>query len=185
MSEVTTLLRAWREGDDESAMDRLVPLVYEELRVLAARHMGRERADHTLQPTALVHEAYARLVDSEPPFENRAHFFALAARTMRQVLIDHARAKNARKRGRGLPNVTLTQDQAAVDPMRLDLLALEEALSRLAGLDERKARVVELHFFGGLTYREAATALGISEKTVERELRLAKAWLAEQLGDAQ
>lgn len=180
-SEVTRLLRQWRDSDEAGALDRLVPLVYDELRALAAHHLSHERRGHTLQPTALVHEAYARLVDGEPRFENRAHFFALVARTMRRVLVDHARAKSTQKRGGGARSVTLTEGNAAVDPMTVDLLALDEALERLAEVDERKAKVIELHFFGGLTYAETSAALDISEATVDRDLRVAKAWLGEQL----
>lgn len=183
-SEVTRLLSAWRDSDDETALDRLVPLVYDELRSLAARRLRDERAGHTLQPTALVHEAYARLVDGDVRFEGRAHFFALAARTMRRVLIDHARARKSGKRGGDRARVTLGEGSAAVDAPAFDLLALNEALDRLGALDGRKARIVELHFFGGMTYAETSAALGISEATVDRDLRLGKAWLAEQLGEA-
>lgn len=183
-TEVTRLLEAWRDSGDESALDRLVPLVYDELRALATRRLRNERDGHTLQPTALVHEAYARLVDSQAEFTDRAHFFALAARTMRRVLVDYARGRNADKRGGGRTDVTLTGSLAAVEPTTLDLLALDQALDRLGELDERKARVVELRFFGGLTYAEVSVALGVSEATVDRDLRLAKAWLAEQLGEA-
>jgi RNA polymerase sigma factor (TIGR02999 family) len=129
----------------------------------------------------LVHEAYARLVVGDARFENRAHFFALAARTMRRVLVDHARAKQRDKRGGGSPHLTLTEGAGVSDPMSFDLLALDEALNQLVEVDERKAKVIELHFFGGLTYPEISTALDISEATVDRDLRLAKAWLAERL----
>jgi RNA polymerase sigma factor (TIGR02999 family) len=180
-SEFTQLLGAWREGKDETALDRLMPLVYDELRRLAARRLDLERTGHTLQPTALVHEAYVRLVEGEVSFNDRAHFFALAARIMRRVLVDHARARISDKRGGGRANITLREGSAAVDPETIDLLALDEALSRLGELDPRMARVIELHYFGGLTYAETSTALCISEATVDRQLRLAKAWLAEQL----
>jgi RNA polymerase sigma factor (TIGR02999 family) len=163
-----------------------VPLIYDELRVLAARRLGQGGDGYTLQPTALVHEAYAKLVDSDAKlkFTDRAHFFALAARTMRSVLVDHIRARNSGKRGGGRAPVTLTANVAADTPPTLDLLALDEALNRLAEFDARKASVIEIRFFGGLTHAEAATALGISEATVERDLRLAKAWLAEQLDES-
>lgn len=159
-----------------------MPLVYDELRALAAKRLRREPG-HTLQPTALVHEAYAKLVGADAKFTDRAHFFALAARAMRSVLIDHARARNSAKRGGGRAPVTLTEGSASQDPAPLDVLALDEALSRLAEVDARRAKVVELHFFGGLTYEETSVALGISEATVDRDLRMAKAWLAEQLGE--
>jgi RNA polymerase sigma-70 factor (ECF subfamily) len=180
-SEVTRLLGEWRDSRDERVLDRLIPLVYDELRSLAARRLGNERPGHTLQPTALVNEAYIRLVEGEPDIENRAHFFALAARTMRRVLIEHARARKRDKRGGGVPSITLTEAAWASDPATFDLVALDEALTRLAEIDPRKTRVVELHFFGGLTYQETSMALGISEATVDRDLRVAKAWLAEQL----
>lgn len=182
-SEITRLLSAWSDSGNESALDRLMPLVYDELRAIAARRMGPGDRGHTLQPTALVHEAYARLVGSDAKFEDRAHFFALAARLMRNILIDHARARKSQKRGGGEAVVTLPENVALEASEPLDVLAVDEALKRLAEVDERKARVVELHFFGGLTYTETSTALGISEATVDRDLRMAKAWLAEHLGD--
>lgn len=182
-SEITRLLSAWSDSGNESALDRLMPLVYDELRAIAARRMGPGDRGHTLQPTALVHEAYARLVGSDAKFEDRAHFFALAARLMRNILIDHARARKSQKRGGGGALVTLPENVALEASEPLDVLAVDEALKRLAEVDERKARVVELHFFGGLTYTETSTALGISEATVDRDLRMAKAWLAEHLGD--
>jgi RNA polymerase sigma factor (TIGR02999 family) len=148
---------------------------------LAARRLSLERAGHTLQPTALVHEAYVRLVEGEVGFKDRAHFFALAARVMRRVLVDHARARKRGKRGGGWANITLTEGSAAVEPETFDLLALDEALSRLGELDPRMAKVIEVHYFGGLTYAETSAALGISEATVDRQLRLGKAWLAQQL----
>lgn len=159
-----------------------MPLVYSELRRLAARRLDLERTGHTLQPTELVHEAYVRLVQAELCVNDRAHFFALAARTMRRVLVDHARARKSDKRGGGRAPITLTDGSIATDPRGIDLLALDEALSRLAELDPRMARVVELHYFGGLTYAETSIAMGISDATVDRQLRLAKAWLAEELG---
>lgn len=158
-------------------------LLYDELRALAARRLGPDAVGQTLQPTALVHEAYARLVESGARATDRAHFFALAARTMRSVLIDHVRARNSQKRGGGRVRVTLTGSIAASDPAELDLLALDEALRGLAELDERRAKAVELRFFGGLTNAEVSTVLGVSEATVERDLRLAKAWLARELGE--
>lgn len=161
-----------------------MPLVYAELRRLAARRLGLERTGHTLQPTALVHETYLRLVQAEVSVNDRAHFFALAARIMRRVLVDHARARNSDKRGGGAAQITLTDGSIAADPKGMDLLALDEALSRLEELDPRMAKVIELHYFGGLTYTETSIALEISEATVDRQLRLAKAWLAEQLDES-
>lgn len=180
-SEITQLLIAWRDGDP-GALERLLPLVYSELHLLAARYMRGEHQGHTLQTTALIHEAYLRLCGSDVAWEGRVHFLAVAAQTMRRILVDHARARGRAKRGGGQAPVTL-EDARAQDPARPDdLLALDEALSRLSALDERKARVVELHYFGGLTYDETAAALGISPATVDRELRMAKAWLYREIG---
>lgn len=178
---MTRLLNARSAEGGEEVMDRLVPIIYDELKDLAAHRLRSERPDHTLQATALVHEAYARLVDVEIDFESRAHFFALAARTMRRVLVDHARARAREKRGGDAQRVTLGDDLVAVDTAPGRLLDLDAALDRLADYDPRKARVVELHFFGGLTYAETAAALDISEATVDRDLRMAKAWLATEL----
>lgn len=180
-SQVTRLLSAWRSSGDDRLLDELVPLVYDELRELAARRLSGERSDHTLQATALVHEAYARLVDSEVDFADRVHFFSLAATTMRRILVDHARARAREKRGGGAAHVTLSEELSASPEEPEEMLALDEALSRLAEHDQRKAKVVELHFFGGLTYAETATALDISEATVDRDLRMAKAWLAREM----
>ena len=177
---VTRLLQAWKSGSQD-ALDEMLPLVYGELRRLAARYMQGERAGHTLQATALVHEAYARLVDVEIDATSRAQFFALASRAMRNVLVDHARARGRSKRGGGLARVTL--DEALVvsgepDPALIDL---DVALTELAAQDERKSRVVEMHFFGGLTHEEIADTLGLSVSTVRADLRLARAWLAARL----
>ncbi|MGE0556216.1 MAG: sigma-70 family RNA polymerase sigma factor [Gemmatimonadales bacterium] len=179
--DVTTLLRAWR-GGDEHALDRMVPLVYDELRVIATRLMRGERADHTLQATALVHEAYARLVDAQVDWRDRSHFFAIAARQMRRILVDHAKARGRVKRGGGERPLTLDEAIAVSGDANDNLVELDEALERLATIDERKAKVVELHYFGGLTYDEAAEVLGISPATVDRDLRFAKAWLYRELG---
>lgn len=179
-TQVSELLLTWRTGD-RGALDRLIPLVHEELRRLAEQCMRGERPGHTLQPTALVHEAYLRLVDSDVAWQDRAHFFAVAATTMRRVLVDHARAKGRAKRG-GHP-VSL-EDSLLVAPDRADdFLVVNDALDRLAAQDARAARVVELHYFGGLTYEEAAEALGISAATVDRDLRFARAWLHRALVD--
>ena len=174
---VTRLLVAWQEGNQQ-AFDDLIPLVYQELRRIASRARRRERAGHTLQTTALVHEAYLRLVDQRHVhWQSRAHFFAIAAQAMRRILIDRARRDRAAKRGGGVEMVTLTEvaDWPAVS--RLDVLALDEALTRLAAFDPRKSRIVEMLCFGGLSVDEAADVLQISERTVHREWKVAKAWL--------
>ena len=180
--EVTRLLEQWRNGD-HNAVNELMPLLYQELRSLASRQMSAERVSHTLQATAVVNEAYLRLVGSDIPFQDRKHFFSVAARTMRRVLVDHAKGKNRQKRGAGQAKVTLEEAMIMAPEPEYDLSALDEALTRLEAQDERKAKVVELHFFGGLTYDEVAEALEISPATVHRELRLAKAWLYRELGD--
>jgi RNA polymerase sigma factor (TIGR02999 family) len=181
MSEVSRLLLAWRAGDS-AALERLLPLVYEALHALAARYMRGERPDHTLQTTALIHEAYLRLCGADVAWEGRVHFLAVAAQTMRRILVDHARARGRAKRGGGEPPIQLDDSQAASPGRPDDLLLLDEALGRLLALDERKARAVELHYFGGLTYDETAEALGVSAATVDRELRMAKAWLYREMG---
>lgn len=177
------LLRRWSDGD-ERALERLIPLVYEQLRGVAHRRLASERTGHTLQTTALVHEAYARIAGADVRLKDRAHFFALAARTMRRILVDYARARVAGKRGAGADVVSfqaLSLELADGGP-NAEVLELHEALVKLEAQDARKARVVEAHVFGGLTYAETAEALGISAATVDRDLRLAKAWLARELG---
>ncbi|MCA1816766.1 MAG: sigma-70 family RNA polymerase sigma factor [Acidobacteria bacterium] len=174
--EVTALLAAWSDGD-ESAYDRLVPLVYEELHRLAHRYMRRERDDHTLQTTALVGEAYLRLVGQRVEWQSREHFFATSARLMRRILVDHARARGYRKRGGGARRVPLEDVLEMSDERAAELVALDEALDALARMDERKARVVELRFFGGLEVEETARLLGVSPNTVKRDWRAARAWL--------
>lgn len=181
--ELTRLLADWREGD-ERALDLLVPRVYDELRSLAAACLAGERPGHTLQATALVHEAYGRLVGTEIPWEDRAHFFAVAAGTMRRILVDHARARSAQKRGGDAVPVTLEEGLVAVGPRGDDLLALDEALERLTEFDERKARVVELRYFGGLNATEIGTVVGVAVATVQRDLRAARAWLHRELAPA-
>ena len=176
---VTRLLLEWREGDAR-ALEELVPLVYDELRRLARLQMRDQAAGHTLQPTALVHEAYGRLVGLRLDWQDRAHFLSMAARTMRRVLVDHARAKHAAKRGAGAVQVTL-HDFHAKDEPSFDLLAIDEALESLSRHHERAARVMELCYFGGLTGREIAEALGISPATAERDLRFARSWLKREL----
>ena len=175
--EVTGLLLAWSAGD-QTALDRLVPLVYDELRRLARSYMRQERADHTLQTTALIHEAYLRLIDArEVRLENRTHFFAVAARLMRQILVDFARTRGYQKRGGDARQVSLDEALIIGQPRDEELLALDEALSALAQTDERKSCVVELRFFGGLTEAETAEALQVSPETIRRDWRLAKSWL--------
>ena len=181
-ADVTGLLVAWRKGNAD-ALDRLVPLVQTELHRIAERCMRHERAGHTLQATALVNEAYARLVDVRRiSWQDRAHFLAMSARIMRQVLVDHARARRSQKRGGGAVQVTLVESLAGSDERPHDIAALDDALEALARVDARKSRVIELRFFGGLSVEETASALDVSEKTVEREWKLAKAWLLRELG---
>ena len=182
-SDVTRLLADWREHGDERALDALVPLVYEELRRLAAARLRGEQEGHTLQPTALVHEAYARLVQADLSFSDRVHFFAVAAQMMRRILVDHARKAKSAKRGGGLRAVTLEDNLASTGDDAMDILALDQALERLAEREPRKARAVELHFFGGLSYKETAEALEVSEATVDRDIRMARAWLATEMSD--
>ena len=181
---VTELLEQWSQGDD-AALAELTPLVYEELRRLAHRQMGGERPDHTLQTTALVNEAYLRLADqTNPPWQNRAHFFAVAARAMRQILVSYARAQRSEKRGGGA--LTMELDEAAiVSPEQSKAIVdLHEALERLGTLDSRKARVVELKYFGGLNHDEIAEVMKVSTVTVRRDWVFAKAWLYEELHNA-
>ena len=179
--EVTQLLLAWSKGD-KAALDQLMPLVYTELRRLAKSYMRRERAGQTMQTTALIHEAYLRLVDVDRVrLENRGHFFAAASRLMRQVLVDLAREHGSRKRGGAALQVSL--DEAMVVSKQRDegLLALDEALNALAQIDPRKSRMVELRFFGGLSVEETAEALGVSVETIHRDWRLARSWLLRRL----
>jgi len=181
--EVTRLLLAWNEGD-ASAVERLMPLVYAELRTIAERHFRRERAGHTLQPTAVVHEAYFRLVDqTRVTWKNRGHFFAVASQAMRRILVDHARARETDKRGGRGRRVTLDVGVASPEPVDdMDFIALDEALTRLKSLDGAQAQIVELRFFGGLSIDETAEALETSPSSVKREFRSAKAWLFRELG---
>ncbi|HEY0284347.1 MAG TPA: sigma-70 family RNA polymerase sigma factor [Vicinamibacterales bacterium] len=174
---VTGLLRAWGEGDAKAG-DRLIPLVYAELRKRAAAYLRRERPGHTLQPTALVHEAYMRMAGQDrAAWKNRAQFFGVAACMMRRILVDHARALNMNKRAGRLINVELQDDHAVVTAPDIDVLALDEALTRLAAFDARKTAVAELRFFSGLSVEETAQVLGVSVATVEREWQVARAWL--------
>lgn len=180
---MTGLLQAWSRGDLQ-ARDRLMTLVYDELRRQAARYLRRERAGHSLQPTALVHEVYLRLAGQPVAWQNRAHFFAVAAQAMRHILVDHARRRAAVRRGGDQTRVVLADEVAAPGGRELELLALDRCLNELAALDEQQARMVELRFFGGLSIEEAAEVLGISAATVKREWNLAKAWLYRCLGPA-
>ena len=179
--EVTELLQAWSEGN-VAARDLLMPLVYDELRRRASAYLRRERPGHTLQPTALVHEAYLRLVDQRRvAWRNRAQFFGVAAEMMRRVLVDHARANKAAKRSGMLSRVTLDPDVAVTRPVDIDILDLDAALARLAAFDERKSRIAELRFFGGLSLKEAGEVLNLSLATVERDWQVARAWLFDAL----
>ena len=178
---VTALLQAWSAGD-RTALDQLVPVVHAELRRLARRYMRRERAGHTLQTTALIHEAYIRLVDAQGVnWQNRAHFFGISARVMRRVLVDFARERGYRKRGGGDRRVPLDEVLLVADAPDQDLVALDDALNALAEVDPRKSRAIELRFFGGLSIAEAALVLDVSPETVKRDCRLAKAWLLRRL----
>jgi RNA polymerase sigma factor (TIGR02999 family) len=178
---VTRLLGRWRQGD-ESALETLMPLVYDELRRLARAAMRGEGPGHELQTTALVHEAYARLVGADVPFTDRVHFFSVAARMMRRILVDHARQEAAAKRGGGRAHrVTLTDALAGRDLPLVEFIDLDAALTRLAQQDERKSRAIELHYFAGLTSDEIATALDVAPATVRGDLRLARAWLRREL----
>ena len=185
MPDVTGLLLSWRQGD-AAALDRLIPLVYDELRRVARRHLQREHPGHALQATALVHEVYLRLVDVERlTLNSRTHFFAVAAKLMRQILVDHARRQHADKRGGGATMMTLDDVSPAAQPTSVDVLAVDQALAALASIDARQSHVVELRFFAGLNIDEAAEALGMSPATVEREWALAKAWLFRRLSPQQ
>jgi RNA polymerase sigma factor (TIGR02999 family) len=180
-AKITRLLIEWNNGRN-GALEDLLPLVYGELRRLAAQRLRRERPDHTLQPTALVHEAYLRLVDQrQVRWQNRAHFYGVAAHVMRRILVDRARARNADKRGAGWERVTLVGDRTPSESRDVDVLALDDALKRLATLDPQQERIVELRYFGGLTLDETAEVIGISTATVKREWAIARAWLRAEL----
>jgi RNA polymerase sigma factor (TIGR02999 family) len=180
-SDVTETLVLWQSGDPE-ALNRLMPLVYDELRRLASSYLRREYRYQTLQTSALVHEAYLRLVEqTRTDWKNRAHFFGVAAQLMRRILVDHARVHQADKRGGGAPKFSLHDEMGKVAERDVDLLALDEALGRLAAMDRRQGRIVEMRYFSGLSIDETAEALGVSGATVEREWRTAKAWLYNEL----
>jgi RNA polymerase sigma factor (TIGR02999 family) len=181
LQEVTQLLVDWGNGN-HAALDQLMPLVYTELRQLAHRYMRRERPGHTMQTTALIHEAYLRLVDqTQVRWQHQAHFFGIAARIMRQILIEHARSHTRAKRGGGAGTIALDEAAIVSQARATELLALDDALERLAAIDPRKSRVVELRFFGGLSVEEAAIVLNVAPNTVLRDWRLAKAWLHREI----
>lgn len=181
LHEVTQLLSDWSHGNQE-ALDKLMPLVYDELRRLAHHYMSRERAGHTLQTTALVNEAYLRLIGRQKMhWQNRAHFFAISAQLMRRILVDHARAHTRVKRGGGAHMITLDEAAVVSRERAAEVIALDDELNRLAALDLQQSRIVELRFFGGLTIEETAEVLGLSPATIKREWRTAKAWLYHEL----
>jgi RNA polymerase sigma factor (TIGR02999 family) len=183
--EVTHLLQQWADGN-KAALDSLTPVVYDELRRLAAIYLSRERSDHTLQPTAVVHEAYMRLVDQRSVrWQNRAHFFGIAAQMIRRILVDHARGNRAAKRGGGAAALALDEALGVSEKRDLELEALDDALHTLSDVDPQQARVVELRFFTGLSIEETAEVLGISESTVKRDWVSAKAWLFRELSRTQ
>ena len=176
-TQVSKLLRNWGQGDPD-ARDALIPLVYDELRRVARRYLRRERPDHTLQSAALVNEAYLRLMGGgSPQWQNRAHFFGVAARLMRHILVDHARKRCAAKRGAGAPRLTLDPQAALPQAKELDLVQLDDALNRLGDLDAQQSQIVELRFFGGLSIEETSMVLGVSPATVKREWATARTWL--------
>jgi RNA polymerase sigma factor (TIGR02999 family) len=182
---VTRLLKAW-SGGEQDALERLVPLVYQELHRLAHRYMRGERHGHTLQSTALVHEAYERLVDlQDVNWQNRVHFFTVSAQVMRRILVDYARSRRYQKRGGDSPHVALNEAVAVFPERRNDIVALDDALSTLVRMDPRKAQVVELRFFGGLSVKETAEVLHVSADTVLRDWRLAKVWLLRELSNRE
>jgi RNA polymerase sigma-70 factor (ECF subfamily) len=182
-NQVTQLLLSWSHGD-RAALDELMPLVYQELRKLASSYLRSERPDHTLQPTALIHEAYLRMIGKDmPQWQSRAHFFGVAARLMRQILVDHARTRHAAKRGGDQQKISLDDAPQVFDQTNAaGLLALDDALTKLAAFDERRSRILEMRCFGGMSVEETAQALGISEATIKREMRLAQAWIRRELG---
>ncbi len=182
--DVTQILQDWREGNADAA-ERLFPLVYDELKRQARRYLFRERVNHTLQPTALVHEAYIKMIDqSSLSLQNRAHFFGIASRIMRQILVDHARAYNAEKRGGAAERFSIEDLDILPEQSAADLIELDDALKRLEAIDERKAKVVDMRFFGGLKDAEIAEVLGVTEKTVRRDWQFAKLWLFRELSES-
>jgi RNA polymerase sigma factor (TIGR02999 family) len=180
---VTEMLQEWSNRGDRQALDELIPIVYEELRRQASLQLRHERPNHTLQTTALVHEAYLRLVDQRGArWQNRAHFFAIAAQMMRRILVDHMRKTSAAKRGGSALRLPLDEGLAVTDEQSIDLVAIDEALVKLSALDPQQGRIVELRFFGGLNVEETAEVLDISPRTVKRDWRMAKAWLHREIG---
>ena len=178
---VTEMLRDWRKGDQE-ALEQLIPVVYDELHRQAARYLRREHPGHILQTTALIHEAYLRLINQQNiEWQNRAHFYAIAARLMRQILVDHARRRQATKRGGSDIKVPLEEAMVISPGENVDLVALDEALTRLAAIDPQQSRIVELRYFSGLSVEETAEVLGVSSRTVNRDWNVAKAWLRQQI----
>ena len=184
-SNVTEMLHDWSKGDRE-VLDKLIPIVYGELRRQAARYLRRERPGHTLQTTALIHEAYIRLIDQKNVrWQNRAHFFAIAAQLMRRILVDHARSRQAAKRGGSDIKLPLEEAIIASEGREVDLVALDEALKRLAAIDPQQSRVVELRFFSGLNVEETAEVLEVSPRTVKRDWNVAKAWLRREISEGE
>ncbi len=184
-NSVTQLLHDWRSGQGD-ALERLTPLVYDELRRLARSYMRQERPGHTLQPTAIVNEAYMRLIDMKIPWEDRAHFFAVAARLMRRILVDYAKQRGTDKRGAGAVTIFRLEDHDTAAPEAgYDILEIDDALSKLASANERLSRMVEVHYFAGMSSEETAEAFGVSVATLHRELRLAKAWLLKAMKPAR
>jgi RNA polymerase sigma-70 factor (ECF subfamily) len=180
-TDITRLLADWSRGD-AGARDALIPLVYDELRVIARRHLAHERPDHSLQSAALVNEAYLRMVRQKTPdWQNRAHFFGVAAQVMRHILVDHARNRRAAKRGAGAPQLSLDPRMALREKPEIDLIALDNALNKLTAMDPQHCRLIELRFFAGLSIEEAAVVMGISTRTVERSWTAARAWLRMEL----
>jgi RNA polymerase sigma factor (TIGR02999 family) len=181
-NQVTRLLLDWSHGD-KAALNQLMPLVYQELRKLASSYLRSERPDHTLQPTALIHEAYLRMIGGDmPEWQSRAHFFGVAARLMRQILVEHARTRHAAKRGGDQHKISLDDaPEVFAQSDAAELLALDYALTKLSSFDERRSRILEMRAFGGMSVEETAQALGISERTVKREMRLAQAWMRREL----
>jgi len=182
--EITQLLVAWSHGE-ETALQTLTPIIYEELRRLAQSYMRQERTGHTLQSTAVVHEAFIRLIDQNVEWKSRAHFFAIAAKMMRRILVDHARARSTSKRGAGMPRVAMDVQTVESQERSVDLMALDEALQHLAKIDPQRGRIVELKYFGGLSNEESANVLGISPATVQRQWSGAKAWLYRELSSRE